>query len=908
VFAVSTSPFFGRQGDLESLRTLLVSDRLVTITGAGGIGKTRLAVEFARAAAQGYPSGVWLVELANLENPGLVVSTIAESVGARNDRAGTSLERLVRRLSAGQQLLLLDNCEHVADDVATAAQHLLAQCPDLVLLATSRQPLGVDGERVFRIDPLTVPEGGASEMSVVANAAAVQLFCDRAVRLAPQARLSTENAADIATICRRLEGIPLALELAASWTPVLSIRQMLRQIDDSLSLLRRNTDVAPSRHRTMQVAMDWSYTLLTPLERDAFVRLSVFVGGFTLDAADAVLQGLYFEDASPLQVISSLVARSLVTANISLPEARYRLLEPVRQYAAGRLHLRTDEETAARRRQLEYLTMLAEAADLPTLGGPDEPWLSKVDAELDNIRAALSWGFKREGDTAARLATSLRWYCWIRSLFEEGYEWGRQATAAQGRVQARARHMRGALASQRGDLDEADRELGRAVELMRAGGWLNDLAMALYVQGHVAYIRGDLGLMASIGDEACELAREQNDDALLMHALWLPGACASAGGDHLRAADLLNQALVIARRRHAGWYVWVLVCNLADVAVDMGDATTALHTISDDLQPSSFWDGRREDSLVSYLVDDVGMLAIQGGHFETGLRLMGAAQATRNRTGYRETPDEAARRNQWREIAAAQLDHATADAVWNRGLGFSFQESLADVRFALTELPISEESTSVGVDRPRYSVRTSRHSSGTSGRLLANSFLREGDFWSLTYESAVVRVKDTKGVRDIARLLATPGRGVAAVDLLSSDRQRASKSMLSIDARGLTMEGDAGEALDAAARTQYRARVLDLEEEITQAEADNDPERVSAAREEREFLLAELRAAVGLGGRARRVLDPAERARKAVTGRIRDAISHIEAAHPQLGRHLRLSVRTGSFCVYDPPEATFWRP
>ena len=190
---------------------------------------------------------------------------------------------------------------------------------------------------------------------------------------------------------------------------------------------------------------------------------------------------------------------------------------------------------------------------------------------------------------------------------------------------------------------------------------------------------------------------------------------------------------------------------------------------------------------------------------------------------------------------------------------------------------------------------------------VANSFVREGDFWSLTYGDVVVRVKDTKGVRDIVRLLAMPRNGVAAIDLLSDEHRRASGGRAVVKELGLGIEADVGEALDAEARAQYRSRLYDLEEEINEAEAHHDPERASRAREEREFLLGELGAAVGLGGRPRRALDPTERARKAVTGRIRDAIGHIELVHPQLGRHLRRSIRTGSFCVYDPPEPTPWR-
>jgi predicted ATPase len=880
---VGLSTFCGRRRELLQLRTVLATERLVTVTGTGGVGKTRVVMEYAQGAGFEFPDGVWVVELARIESPALVDIAIADVVSASQQTQAEPLERVARRLGQGRQLLILDNCEHVLESAAAAALQLLTECPSLSVLATSREALNVRGEREVRLPPLRLTEDGDADLEVASRSEAVELFCDRA-HLADSAEdLPPNTAAEVAEICRRLDGLPLALELAAAWTPVLSLREIARRLDDSLAMLNRNDKGRPSRHRSMRAALDWSERLLTPAQALAFARLSVFVGGFSLDAAESVLDGREDGDISALDLVTALVARSLVTADTGGDMARYRLLEPVRQYAAEQLRGRSDDERETRRRHLAHLTELAETAEEPLLGGPDDPWLRRLDMELANIRTALAWGFAEGDELAARLTTALRTFAWHRRLFDEGVGWALQAAEAGGRQRARALLMAGWFASERGDGEAGARYLDDAYQLAADGDWRGDLVMVLVAKCLNAYVRGDLDEMSARGDEGLQLARAAGDEAHIMWALWGPGVCLSVRGAHQRALDLFTEALAIARRLDNNAWRSVLASCVIDTAIDLGDDAAALRALRAEMSKPV----PDDPAIEPYLVEAAGILAIRRGHYRRGLRLLGASHAASQRGGYRSSPDEVARRRQWIETARRGMSEIDADLVWESGLALPHGGAVEEARAAASE-------SAAAIDAVNAPL------AGGS-----QAFVREGEFWSLTYAGVVARVRNGKGLRDLAALVATPGRGVAAVDLVSTTRSVGATK--GAGALGLHVEGDTGETLDAAARTEYRARLVDLDEEISDADAANDLERASRAREEQHFVLAELGAAVGLGGRPRRGLDPAERARKAVTWRVRDAIHRIEAAHPALGHHLRRSVRTGSLCMYDPAEPTEWR-
>ncbi|MFI5313915.1 MAG: ATP-binding protein, partial [Candidatus Dormibacteria bacterium] len=450
------SRFCGRRRELALVREMLATDRLVTVTGTGGIGKTRLVTEVARTAAFDFPDGVCMVELAPIESNDLVATRIAEAIAAPVDGRASPLERARRLLGQGHHLLILDNCEHVLDGASAAAWDLLTECGGLTVLATSREALKVRGERVWPLLPLRLPESAAPNDDPHALSEAAELFCDRAHLVTAGETPAPRTAAEVAEICRRLDGIPLALELAAAWVPVLSLTEIAQRLDDSLATLDREAVGRPSRHHSLRACLDWSWRLLTTSQQDAFARLSVFVAGFSLDGARAVLGNDGGADDPTLRVVASLVERSLVSAETTGEQARYRFLEPVRQYAAEQLQSRGQDAHQTRGRHLQFLVELAEAAQEPIAGGPDVPWLRRLDEELGNIRVALDWGFEHDRELAARLTAALLIFCTHRRMYEEGTRWALQAAdASAGRTRLRALLMAGWYTAEKGDPDTA---------------------------------------------------------------------------------------------------------------------------------------------------------------------------------------------------------------------------------------------------------------------------------------------------------------------------------------------------------------------------------------------------------------------------------------------------------------------
>jgi predicted ATPase len=872
------SSFCGRRRELVQLRTLLATDRLVTVTGTGGVGKTRLAMELALGAAFDFPAGVWVVELARIGSSDLVGAAIAETTSATRETQISALERASRRLHAGRQLLILDNCEHVVAGAAEASWHLLTHCPGLTILATSREALEVRGERMLALQPLglTPPADSHGDPDTLSDA--MQLFGDRAQLLDANGKLPPDRVADVADICSRLDGLPLALELAAAWVPVLSLKQVRHRLDGSLLLLGRTDKGRPTRHRSIRAALDWSERLLTPSQAAALARLSVFVGGFSLEGADALLSGGDGDRESALDLVAALVTRSLLIADTRDDEARYRFLEPVRQYAAEHLAAEgADVEAGVRAGHLSYFAALAQASEEPIIGGPDQPWMRRLDSELGNIRAALAWGFDSDHDTASRLATALLVYCRHRGLYSEGAAWARQAARSTGLLRARALCMAGWLSSEMGDAAHARVLLDESYRATAESGGLPDLAMVLVARALAEYVVGDVEALLATADEAVAVARRSGSRSRLMWALWAPAVLAAAKDEHRRSLDLFREAHAIAVDiGNTCWGSALAVC-VVDAAIDSGDTAAASSLLRRELDAESTAD----PASAGYLIADAAILAIQRGDHAVGIRLLGASRADLTRAGYREAPDEAKRRRHWIDVARQQLDARSADALWGEGEALPLGAALDAARAVVAEPSATQTASTEAV---------------------GNSFIREGEFWSLGYAGTVTRIKDSKGVRDLAKLIAAGGRSLAAVDLVSGGERSGTSSD-----RDLRIEGDAGEVLDVEARAQYRARLVELDEAIDDADRCNDSHRATRARDERTFLLAELGAAVGLAGRPRLALDPAERARKAVAWRVRESINHIEAAHPALGRHLRHAVRTGSFCVYDPDQPTRWR-
>jgi predicted ATPase/class 3 adenylate cyclase/DNA-binding CsgD family transcriptional regulator len=485
------SSFVGREEELAQVERLLAQVRLLTLTGTGGCGKTRLAAHAAALAAEAYPAGVWWVELASL-GPGSAVSTaVLSAVGLREHPARTAVDQLAAHLGNGRALLVTDNCEHVLDAVLGLVEPLLARAPQLTVLATSREPLGVAGETTWRVPPLAMPAPSSCAPTPESLGAydAVTLFVERARQARPNFAVTNDNAPAVAEICARLDGIPLAIELAAARVRVLSPDGIRAGLDDRFRLLTGTSTRTEGRHHTLSASVEWSHDLLGDAERTLLRRLSVFAGGFTLDAAEAVCAGDGLEPLQILDLVTSLVDKSLVTVDDDLAVIRYRLLETIRQFAAARLAEAGDdgaEAGAVRHAHLAFFRQLAGQAEARFLA--DDDLTDQLDAEHDNLRTALEWTLDHDdADAAVDLLVGLAHLWLARGLLREALVWFDRVLGHPAVRGLPGRHRavwaRGVLALIDGRPDPALGLAGEVAEWGRSVGDHRYVARALTMDG-----------------------------------------------------------------------------------------------------------------------------------------------------------------------------------------------------------------------------------------------------------------------------------------------------------------------------------------------------------------------------------------------------------------------------------------
>src|ERR1700743_943978 len=407
---VQFTSFVGRAADITQVRDLVIETRLVTLTGAGGVGQTRMAIQVAGQFSADFSDGVWYVDLAPITDPDLVPLTVARAFGLPDQPGRSTMDTLTRFIADRQMLVVLDNCEHLLDASATLTLALLASCPRLTLLATSREPIEVAGELSWRVPSLPLADK------------AIELFLDRAHRARPDFFVDDQNAATVAEICRRLDGVPLAIELAAARGRALSLIEILDSLHDRFRLLTGGARTAVRRQQTLRASVDWSHALLTEPERVLFRRLAAFLGGFDLDAAQTVAGGGDVRRYQVLDQLTLLIDKSLVVADDSSGRTRYRLLETVRQYALEKLG-ESGEADTLRSRHRDYYTSLAASVDAPA-GSDYEQHIEQAETEIDNLRAAFEWS-RENSDTelAVALASSLQPLWQARGRIREGWTW-----------------------------------------------------------------------------------------------------------------------------------------------------------------------------------------------------------------------------------------------------------------------------------------------------------------------------------------------------------------------------------------------------------------------------------------------------------------------------------------------------
>jgi predicted ATPase len=673
--------FVGRARELDELATLLDSTRLVTLTGAGGSGKTRLAIEVASGQVERTRDGAWLVDLAPVFDKQLVLKAIARVLGVRERPHSDLLDDLVERLRESQLLLVLDNCEHLADICARLAEHLLRACPEIRLLATSREPLGVPGEHVFRTGSLAVPATDDAA-DAIGRAEAVILFADRAVAAQGGFELDSDTAPLAAHVCRRLDGLPLAIELAAARTASLSLDDLGSHLDDRFALLTGGARTALPRQRTLEATVAWSYDLLGERQRCLFNRLSVFAGGWTLDAAEVVCAAAGMEARRVAGDLAALVGKSLVGRDaLERGRTRYRLLETLRQYGRDRLR-ETGEAPAVRDAHLGWAVGLAEEAERHLDGLDQAAWLDVLEGELDNLRAALEWAItSRNAEAGLRLASITVGSLWTwRSHVPEGQRWLQRLLATPAEVSASVR-AKGLLAAGRVDFQAGQWPRGvdlcaRSRDLYRTVADAAGEARALIWTAFNRWGIEDDDEIGEILAAALEAARRAERPLEAAIALGLSGTWWSLR-DVDRAHELVEEGgRLMERAGNPNWLAHSYEFR-ALVAYLQGDYQRARDLLTGAL-PLYLQIGNRVCS--AHCLETTATLAAATGQPDGAAQLLGAAERMRERLGTAAPPYERIVRERGVADLKAALDENTIAIAWKRGGELSYEDAMAHAR------------------------------------------------------------------------------------------------------------------------------------------------------------------------------------------------------------------------------------
>jgi predicted ATPase/class 3 adenylate cyclase/DNA-binding CsgD family transcriptional regulator len=579
--------FVGRDAELGEVNELLANVRLLTLTGAGGCGKTRVALQTAADGMDRYPDGVWWIELTRVEDPALVPKAVLTAVGLREAHGLSPIDTVVDHFRERRALLVLDNCEHLLASCAELANALLLGCPSLTILATSREPLAVPSENAWRVPSMSLPpEGNHQPLGTLAQSDAVRLFIDRAIQVRPNFKITTANSPTVAQICRDLDGIPLAIELAAARVRMMAPEQIAKGLSDRFHLLTGGSRTVMPRHRTLEASMQWSHELLSEGERMLLRRLSVFVGGWTLDAAEEVCAGDGIDPYEVLELLAGLVDKSLVTTVEAGPQMRYGLLETVRQYAAKRLGEAGEVETV-RNRHCDFFLGLAEQAEpeLAAAGGP--AWLATLEQEHDNLRAILEWAEVTGADQAfLRLVTALALFWELRGHLTEGSRWFSRALAKDAGISAvRARALWGAAhaAFYNDDFQTAAQRAPEALEMGRAVGDDWAIARALNTNGFLQLFFDPAGAR-SVLKQSIELGEKVGDKWTVADGWKMITISWMMQEDHAGWREPLQEFLRVSRQLDNKFFIAWHDCCVGWIAARRGEFDAARKALEASLE------------------------------------------------------------------------------------------------------------------------------------------------------------------------------------------------------------------------------------------------------------------------------------------------------------------------------------
>jgi predicted ATPase/DNA-binding CsgD family transcriptional regulator len=688
------SSFIGREVELAAVHGLVGQSRLVTLTGAGGAGKTRLGLQVAAGLLDKAGDGVWFADLAPLGDPDLVAVTVADVLGVRLEPGRAVLEAVVEAVGGRSLLVVLDNCEHLIGACAKLADALLRNCPNLALLTTSREPLGIDGERVYRVPSMGIPADG-QDPDAIRSSEAVRLFTDRAGQHGVTLAWDQETASVIGRICRRLDGIPLAIELGAARLRVMPAAELEARLDQRFAILTGGSRAAPPRQQTLRAMVEWSWELLTDAERAVLARLSAFAGGFGLAAAEAVAAGPDVRPDNVASLLGALVDKSLVQFDhTGAGLGRYRLLETVRQYTAARLDaLGPVAAGAVRLAHRDYYLVLTEAAAPQLLAHDQAEWLDRLDEELGNLRAAIAFSLTQaDPEPGLRLAAALRMYWMVRGHAAEGAA-ALQALldrpAAQEAVLPRARALATVahLLQQTGGYAIAGDCCEEALVIARAVRDDYLVADLLHVRAWLLVRRGQPAAALPLIEQGLGLGRRLGDPHLTARLLSARAFATNVKGDPAGAASDNAQALRLSRQAGDRLQAGTLLCNLSDYELWTGDLDAARRHLAESLGIARELNARNSAVIATF---NLGLAEYLAGSPAAAEALFAESLDLARRMGMK-------RHTAYALIGLALVGHDGTDQGWSARLHGAADQALADLGHTLQPL----EARLANLDRQR---------------------------------------------------------------------------------------------------------------------------------------------------------------------------------------------------------------
>ena len=654
--------FVGRRREMAETRRLLSTSRLLTLTGVGGVGKTRLAVRMAANLRRSFPDGVWFVELASLHDPQLLPHTVSNTLDLRQVSANPAAD-LADYLEDKRLLVVLDNCEHLTDACAVLTSKLLAAAPGLQVLATSRHVLGVEGEQILPVPPLSAPDDGAQTVGDPRRYESVALFLDRVAAVAPDFRLVAANSAAVMELCRRLDGIPLAIELAAVWLRTLTPAQILERLEDRFALLTSGRKAAPARQRALDTAIGWSFDLCSPAEQLLWARLSVFVGGFDLEAAEDVCSGNGIVREDVLGLIAGLVTKSIITRQdaTSHESSRYQMLETIRQYGAAQL-VESGEAQELRRRHRDHYRSLAQQFGRESFSARQADWFLRLRRENGNVRAAIDWCLETPGESPGALDIAApMWNFWFAGFLREGHRYLVRALArATAPDLARAYGLWAAsyLSMFAGEFDRTHTMLAECSDL--AEQFDDELLRARIEEcrGHAAMYQGDLTGACAFLESGLSRFRAVGDPLGEFDTLILLSA-ATFFLDDPRTESFSEQALALSERHGALSSKAYALWSVGIVRWRQGRLDEARRALRESIR---LFEPMHDLTGLSFDVQALSWCAALEAPDERAARMLGASQAV------------------WR-ASGAKVDETTAYGLFDQRSVDAVRQALGDSLF-----------------------------------------------------------------------------------------------------------------------------------------------------------------------------------------------------------------------------------